>query len=61
MTIEDLNLALEPVIEALDHQSDMLSDLHDVLVHLSEVQYGVILGLGVVAGVLLIYLLLRRF
>lgn len=61
MTVEDLDLSLAPIIEALESQNDMLSDIHDSLVHLSEVQYGVILALGVVAGLLLIYLLLRKF
>lgn len=47
MTVEDLNLALVPVIEAIEYQS--------------QVTYGVIVGLGLVAGVLLIKLLLDRF
>ena len=61
MTVEDLELVLAPVVEALDAQNDMLTDLHDLLTHLTEVQYGIILGLGVVAGLILIYLLLRKF
>lgn len=47
MTVEDLNTALEPVIEVLEHQA--------------QVQYGIIVGLGVIAGLLVIYLLLHKF
>lgn len=61
VTVEDLELGLAPVVEALDAQNDLLSDIHDLLVHLSEVQYGVVLFLGVIAGLILIYFLLRKF
>ena len=61
MTVEDLELSLQPIVEALEAHNDLLTDIHDALVHLTEVQYGVILGLGVLAGLLLIFLLLRKF
>lgn len=61
MTVDDLDLALAPVIEALEAQNDLLTDVHELLAHISDVQAGVILFLGVIAGILLIYMLLRRF
>lgn len=61
MTVDDLDLALAPVIEALEVQNDLLTDVHELLSHISDVQAGVILFLGVIAGILLIYILLRRF
>ena len=39
----------------------IIQDTNDVLHHLVQVQYGVILAIGVVAGVLLIHLFLRKF
>lgn len=54
MTIEDLELGLDPVVEALEESNSLLQ-------HISQVQYGVLLGLGIVAGVILIYILLHRF
>lgn len=47
MTTEELTLALQPVIEAIQYQS--------------TVTYGLLIGVGIVAGIGLIYLLLRRF
>lgn len=40
MTVEDLDLALQPIIEVLDYQSNLLS--------------GIICFVGVVAGIILI-------
>jgi len=39
----------------------ILQDTNDLLGHLVQVQYGLILAVGVVAGVLLICLFLRKF
>lgn len=61
MTVDDLDAALAPIVEAMEAQNDLLTDLHDLFTHISNVQAGIILFLGVIAGILLIYLLLRRF
>lgn len=61
MTVDDLDAALAPVVEALEAQNDLLTDIHELLTHMSDVQAGIILFLGVLGGILLIYLLLRRF
>ena len=63
MTVEDLNMALAPVIEAIEKQPTLedLQELIEVLEHQAQVQYGIIVALGVVAGLLMIYLLLHKF
>ena len=47
MTVDDLNLALEPVIDALQYQA--------------QVNMGLILGIGIFVGVLLISLFFDPF
>ena len=54
MTIEDLELGLAPVVEVLEEHSTLLT-------HISQVQYGILIGLGIVSGLILIYILLHRF
>lgn len=47
MTVDDLNMALEPVIQALEYQA--------------QVNMGIILGIGILVGVLLISLFFDPF
>lgn len=61
MTGEELAEALLPLSDALSDANELLTRNNELLEHLSEVQYGVILALGVVAGLLLIYILIRKF
>jgi hypothetical protein len=54
MTVTELNDALVPVLDRLEAVTDAVQ-------YSAQVTYGVIVAVGVVAGLILIYLLLRKF
>lgn len=58
LTKEDLQEVLTPMFQGLHDKLDVLTD---DLVHLTKVQYGLLLAIGVVAGLILISYLLDRF
>lgn len=58
MTKEDLAEVVTPLFEDLQTKLDSIAD--DIL-HLTQVQYGLLIAIGVVAGLILISYLLDRF
>lgn len=58
MTTEELQEVLEPLFSGLSDKMDVISE--DVQ-HLTQVQYGLLIAIGVVAGLILIHYLLERF
>lgn len=61
MSAAELAEALQPLIDELQTQSGYLEDQVSRLEYLAQVQFGVIVAVGVVAGLILVYLLLRKF
>lgn len=58
MTTEELQEVMEPLFNGLSDKLDVISE--DVQ-HLTQVQYGMLIAVGVVAGLILIHYLLEKF
>lgn len=65
MTGEELQEVMEPLFTGLHDKLDVLStkmdDISEAVQHMTQVQYGMLIALGVVAGLILIHYLLDKF